>query len=211
MKHKKKLMIISFVLVGMVTGVITTSMLLPSNNKVLAQENASLTSLIETHQEHLAVNVVAEIEEQKVLARQAMIVYDGLTLDELSTKLDRLLKSTLAGTGNLFATYSLEAGVDPYIAVAIALEETGCNSGTCSRLTRDCNNVGGMKGSPRCGSGSYMAFNSITEGIQSFISNLSRNYFAKGLTTPELINTRYASSSTWASKVNRYVEKIRAS
>mgnify|MGYP002511620479 CR=1 FL=1 len=44
-----------------------------------------------------------------------------------------------------------------YLAVAIVLHETGCKW-TCSKLVRECNNVGGMKGSG-CGSYGY-------EGIQ---------------------------------------------
>ena len=40
---------------------------------------------------------------------------------------------------------------------------------------------------------------------------LYNNYYAKGLTTPEKINPKYAESKTWAQKVNKYIEKIRAS
>ena len=41
------------------------------------------------------------------------------------------------------------------------------------------------------------------------IKNLSYNYIQKGLVTPEQINTRYATSSTWAYKVNNYMSTIR--
>ena len=41
---------------------------------------------------------------------------------------------------------------DSYVAVAIMLHETGCKS-NCSSLVRNCNNVGGQKGSPGCNGG----------------------------------------------------------
>ena len=137
------------------------------------------------------------------------IVYDGLTLDELSDKLNRSLNSTISGYGNLFASKSIELGLDPYLAVAIVLHETGC-SWNCSELVNQCYNVGGQKGGPGCWGGSYRAFSSMEEGINSFLENLYYNYYAVGLTTPETINPKYAESTAWASKINAYIEKIKA-
>lgn len=208
MKQKKKLgMVISFGFLGLLVGIGTATAVLRFDSEVQAKEEQPLlTDFIEEHQTEIVRVVSENIEQQK----QSEIVYDGLTLDELTEKLNRVLKSTLSGTGSLFATASLEAGVDPYIAVAIVLEETGCNSGTCSSLVTACNNVGGMKGTNRCGKSSYAGFSNLEEGIRIFISNLSKNYFSVGLNTPERINTRYASSKTWAAKVNQYINKIRA-
>lgn len=137
------------------------------------------------------------------------IVYDGLTLDELSDKLNRSLNSTISGYGNLFASKSIELGLDPYLAVAIVLHETGC-SWNCSELVNQCYNVGGQKGGPGCWGGSYRAFSSMEEGINSFLENLYYNYYAIGLTTPETINPKYAESTAWASRINAYIEKIKA-
>ena len=149
-------------------------------------------------------------KEQEYLAYlKSLIVYDGLTMDELSEKLDRSLKNELSGYGHLFASYSLENGVDPYIAVAISLHETGCN-GNCSSLMKTCNNVGGQKGAPTCGTGSYKAYDTLEDGIKGYIDNLSKNYFAMGLNTPELMNRKYAGSTTWAAQVNNYIEKIKS-
>ena len=148
-----------------------------------------------------------EREYQEYL--KTLIVYDGLTMDELAEKLDRSLKNELHGYGRLYAEYSLANGVDPYIAVAISLHETGCN-GHCSNLMLSCNNVGGQKGSPVCGSGGYRGFDTLEDGIKGFIDNLSKNYFGMGLNTPELMNPKYAGSTTWASKVNYYVDTIKA-
>ena len=187
----------------------------PKNSKVeeyvyISQEvNSSLN-------EEVAVNTVASDQtseeknkELKEVKEVEEIVYDGLTLNELSEKLNRSLKSTLANQGYNIASYSLEKGVDPYLATAIMLHETGCNY-VCSSLVLYCNNVGGMKGSPSCGNGAYRAFDTLDEGIRAFIDNLAINYYAYGLVTPELMNSKYAESTTWASKVNTYIESIKS-
>lgn len=137
------------------------------------------------------------------------IVYDGLTMNQLAEKLNRSLGSTLSGTGYTFASESLALGIDPYLAVAIVLHETGCQW-ECSYLVQACNNVGGMKGSPGCNGGSYASFSTLDDGIRSYLSNLYRNYYAYGLTTPETIGPKYAASPTWASKVNWYINSIRS-
>ena len=151
------------------------------------------------------VNDEEPIVENTPLAEP--IVYDGMTLNELSMKLDRSLNSTLAGTGSMFAKYSIEYGVDPYLALAIALHETGCNW-TCSGLVQTCNNVGGQKGS---GCNGYQYFSSLEEGIKMFISNIYYNYYQYGLTNAEAMNFKYAADPNWSVKVNSYIDTIRAS
>ena len=115
------------------------------------------------------------------------------------------MNSSLKGKGELFASYSIELGLDPYLALAIVLHETGC-SYSCSSLVKTHNNLGGLKGS----NGKYLYFNTLDEGIKGYLDILYKNYYSKGLTTPELMNSRYAASTTWASKVNWYIEKIKA-
>lgn len=146
---------------------------------------------------------------EKELAESEQVVYQDMTMNELAEKLNRSLNSTISGQGYLIASYSLEKGVDPYLAVAIMLHETGCKW-ECSTLVKSCYNVGGQKGSPSCGNGSYRRFSSLEEGIKGFIDNLAKNYYAYGLTTPEQMNRKYAGSTTWASKVNAYIEQIKA-
>jgi len=141
---------------------------------------------------------------------EEVIVYDGLTKQELIDKINRNLNSTIAGKGEIFVNYSLELGIDPYLAVAIVLHETGC-TWDCSRLVKECNNVGGMKGNNSCPGSSYAYFSTIDEGIKNFMDNLYRNYYAYGLTTPEAINPKYAQSTAWAGRINYYINKIKAS
>lgn len=200
MKTKLKIICVSFVLILVVSLI---SIFVINNNQEI-----KLKSIKSKLPAGTTKVVLENIEINKGV--ETNIVYDNMTFDELSNKLDRSLKSTLSGTGNLFAKYSLEKGVDPYLAVAIALHETGCNW-KCSTLVTSCNNVGGMKGSPSCGNGSYKAFATLEEGIKAYIDNLYNNYYAYGLNTPELINPKYAASTTWASKVNWYIEVIKTS
>lgn len=165
--------------------------------------NENLEKGIEKIKAEEAARIKAEEE------RKSQIVYDGLTLDELSAKLEKSLNSTLSGQGYFFASYSVELGLDPYLALAITLHETGCKW-NCSTLVRQCYNVGGMKGSPGCNGGSYKKFNTIDDGIKAYIDNLSANYYKKGLNTVEKINTKYASSKTWSAKINRYINEIKS-
>lgn len=161
------------------------------------EETSTVTNM---SNESLAdLNVVKAVRSEKV--------YDGLTMDELASKLERSLKNELSGKGYLYASYSLEKGVDPYLAVAISLEETGCNW-NCSNLVKTCNNVGGMKGS---GCGSYGAFPTLDDGIRAFIDNIYRNYVAYGLTTADTMNPKYAENPLWSTNVNRYITKIKNS
>ncbi len=138
------------------------------------------------------------------------VVYDGMTMEELAAKLDKSLNSTIKGKGMVYATKSIEYGIDPYLALAISLHETGCKW-TCSYLVRECNNMGGVKGSPSCNGGSYRAFETIEDGISYFIENLAHNYIYKGLTDAETIQKKYTgtNSNTWAAKVNKYIEEIK--
>ena len=150
-----------------------------------------------------------ELKRKEAEEKAKAIVYDGLTMEELSAKLNRTLASDLAGYGETFATQAISLGIDPYLSVAIVMHETGCKW-NCSTLLKQCNNVGGMKGSPGCNGGSYKAFATLEEGISAYMSNLYNNYFSVGLTTPETIGPKYAASSTWASQVTTYMNEIKA-
>ena len=134
-------------------------------------------------------------------------MYENMTIEQLSAKIDNMFQEPLSGKGELLASYALEKGVDPYLATAIILLETGCNS-RCSSMVYRCNNIGGQKGS---GCGAYASFPTLDDGIKAFIDNLSNNFISRGLTTPETIGPRYAESGTWTMKVNNYIEKIRKS
>lgn len=131
-------------------------------------------------------------------------VLDGLTIEELAKKLNKSLKGVIANKGYLIATKCIKLGIDPYMAVAIMLHETGCNY-SCSYLATNYYNVGGMRGS-----NGWQKFSSIDEGITTFINNLYWNYYKYGLNTPEKINPKYAASTTWATRVRSYMKQIKS-
>lgn len=173
-----------------------------NNNQKRVSENTPEVIPQELKQLSFDVNKESDVVKE--------IVYDGLSLEELAAKLDRSLNSTLSGKGIVFAEKAIEYGVDPYLAVAISLHETGCKW-TCSYLVRACNNIGGVKGSPSCNGGSYRAYESIDEGIDQFVKNLANNYVAKGLDNPDAMQRKYTGMtiSTWATKVNKYISAIK--
>ena len=179
---------------------------------IAASANKSIKNSDDTIQKREIIlnEVEMEMTPASVIIPPRIEVYEGMTIEELGDKINRNLGSDIvAGKGLFIATECINRGVDPYIATAILLHETGCKA-HCSSLARYCNNFGGQKGSPGCNGGSYKAFNSMDEGLVGFIDNLSRNYFAMGLNTVEKIGPKYAESTTWPSKINWYVEQIRA-
>ena len=135
-------------------------------------------------------------------------VYDHMTLKELGDKLEKYIGNDyLAGKGYFLASQCIEKGVDPYVATAIILHETGCGT-KCSRLARVCNNVAGQKGKPSCGGGSFRRFPTLDAGITGFIDNLSKNYYSIGLNTVDKIAPKYAEGNTWAGKIKYFVNKM---
>lgn len=175
------------------------------NNKneiVLAQELYNPTVYKE---EVVDLDLTSEEETIQEIVPERIEVYDNLTMEELTEKLNRTLSSDLSGKGEIFAKYSIELGVDPYLAVAIAMHETGC-TWDCSYLAKTCNNVGGQKGT---GCGEYQAFDTLEDGIYGFILNIKNKYVDYGLMTAEEMNPKYAEDPNWSSKVNKYIEKIK--
>lgn len=199
--------VITVFLCSMITLFAFSSFLSNVDKEVLSNMFSSVNMIEEETKEEF-VDSISELSKENNVTKR-VIVYDGMTMSELTEKLNRSLKSTIAGKGDIFASYSLERGVDPYLAVSIMLLETGCNW-SCSSLMRRCNNVGGQKGSPSCDGGSYKSYPSLDEGIKGFIDNIADNYYAYGLTTPEAMNKKYAASNMWAIKVNNYISSVKA-
>lgn len=199
--------VITVFLCSMITLFAFSSFLSNVDKEVLSNMFSSVNMIEEEAKEEF-VDSISELSKENNVTKR-VIVYDGMTMSELAEKLNRSLKSTIAGKGDVFASYSLERGVDPYLAVSIMLLETGCNW-SCSSLMRKCNNVGGQKGSPSCDGGSYKSYPSLDEGIKGFIDNIADNYYAYGLTTPEAMNKKYAASNMWAIKVNNYISSVKA-
>lgn len=136
------------------------------------------------------------------------IIYDGMTLTELTDKLNRSLNGYLQNTGYFFAKNTKDTGMNPYLSVSIVLLETGCKW-TCSSLTVKCNNIGGLKGGKSCNGSSYSMYDTLDQGISGYLGIIYNNYYLKGMDTPEKMAKTYAASPEWARKVNRYIEEIK--
>ena len=181
-----------------------------SANMIVKEVSPVMTT---THEEEEEPLVLTEVEMEttpaSIIVPPRVEVYEGMTLEELAEKLNRHLGSdTVAGKGDIIAAECINKGVDPYITVAIILHETGCGS-HCSNLARYCYNFGGQKGSPSCNGGAFKQYDTIDEGLVGMIDNLSRNYFALGLNTPETIGPKYCEGDEWPSKITWFVNKIR--
>lgn len=202
--------VVAVFLCSMVTLFAFSNFLSNVDKKVLTNMFSSVNMIDDkvVKKEEESIDLISELNKDNNVTKK-VIVYDGMTLNELAEKLNKSLKSDISGKGYIFASYSLERGVDPYLAVSIMLLETGCNW-SCSSLMRKCNNVGGQKGSPSCDGGSYKSYSTLDDGIKGFIDNIADNYYAYGLTTPEAMNRKYAESTTWATKVNNYISSIKS-
>lgn len=187
---KKKEIIVMFVLLVLIVTCVSS-----------LEYNKKITVMVE--------NKKVLCENKAISKDDVEIVYDGMTLNQLAEKLNKSLNSDVKDKGYIFAKYSIEIGVDPYLAVAVMLHETGCKW-NCSSLAKKCNNYGGQKGSPSCNGGSYKAYETQEEGIKGYITNLYNNYISKGLTTPQQINKRYAADPNWYKKINNYIEEIKS-
>ena len=161
---------------------------------------------IQTKENATLVPVEMEVAPSSIVVPPRIEVYEGMTLEEVAWQLEKTLKNDVSGHGLFIATKCIEYGVDPFIATAIIMHETGCAQMQCSNLARNCYNFGGQKGK---GCGEYQRYDSIDEGLEGMIRNLYRNYYAYGLTTVEQIGPKYAEGDTWVSKINWYVNKIK--
>ena len=154
----------------------------------------------------LLSEVVMETAPAAIIIPPRIEVFEGMTLEEIAAQLEKTLKNDVSGKGMVIAKKCIELGVDPFIATAIIMHETGCGQSQCSSLARNCYNFGGQKG-PGCGA--YRRYYSVDEGLEGMINNLYKNYYAYGLTTVEAIGPKYAEGDTWVGKINWYVNKIR--
>ncbi len=190
---------------------IALSMILQGTDMLSVQsiQNIKLDELTTSSSAAVQNNLVdksTNFNNKTAVGTMRVEVYNGMTLDEVANQINKSLKAEISGKGMVIAKKSIELGVDPYLATAIILHETGCGQGRCSKIARECYNFGGQKGS---GCGAYRRYSSIDEGLEGMIINLYNNFYSKGLTTVESIGPRYAESGTWVSKINWYMNKIK--
>ncbi len=204
--------LISIVLSMLGVGMITIAVIVQNSVTYSNKEKIQIVkNRVDVKQMALNNKEEKAIKAAEVIMPPRIEVYEGMTMEELSAKLDRRLANAhlLAGKGTLIANNAIAKGVDPYVAVAIMLHETGCGHGSCSYAARACYNFGGIMGGPRC-SGGLKGFASLDAGIVGVIDLLQTRYYSRGINTVEGIGRSYAASQAWPGKIHYYINTIRA-
>ena len=111
-------------------------------------------------------------------------------------------KSPLAPYSDLIFEVSKTYGFDYYWIVAIAQQE----SNLCKKAPEDSHNCWGY-GIHKRGT---LKFDNYELAIKSYAEYLKREYFDKGLDTPELIMKKYCPSSngSWAKGVQQFIDEM---
>lgn len=128
------------------------------------------------------------------------------TEDARPLVINRYLKhydSPMEGMGEYIVKVSDRFGLDPYLVVAIAQQESNLGK----LMPPDCHNAWGWG----IHSAGTLCFDSWNEGINTFISGLSEKYLAYGLRTPDEIMTKYNATSpggAWAKGVSQFLEDL---
>ena len=112
-------------------------------------------------------------------------------------------KSPMVGNGDYIVKISDHFGVDPYLVVAIAQQESNLGK----LMPPNCHNAWGW-GIHTAGT---LCFDSWQEGINTFVKGISEKYHAYGLWTPEEIMTKYNATSpggAWAKGVSQFLDEL---
>lgn len=136
------------------------------------------------------------------------------TWDEVVTaeKLESVFDGALKGLGRLFIKYGIAYQVNPALAAAIAMHETGNGS------SKAANNQHNLFGYMTNGGATLATFDSYEDSIKAGIRNLSIYYLNQGLNTISAIQKKYAPvgaandpnglNSSWVSGVMSFYRQI---
>ena len=179
-------------------------------------------SMIEdVENEFIEVNDIPYKNNPPEIIDDGSIVWDGLTITELTNKLNKSLESYLTNTGYFFALYAKNEGLNPYLAVAITRYESGCGTSGCSGKTIKCNNLGGLRysSSKTCSEygGNFSKFDTIDEGIQAYLNTVLRYQKKYNLDDPQNaektidgMSSKYSNNSKiWPSRVKYQYNKVK--
>jgi len=110
--------------------------------------------------------------------------------------------SPLTPYSKLIFNESLRQGMNPYLIVAIAQQE----SNLCKKAPPECYNCWGIGIHSR----GTLCYQSYEEGIKKAISYLKEEYLDKGMQTPEQMMGKYCplSDGSWAAGVNQFLNEL---
>ncbi|MCH7951491.1 glucosaminidase domain-containing protein [Patescibacteria group bacterium] len=111
--------------------------------------------------------------------------------------------SPMAGSGDLIIEAAEKYGVDPYLFIAIAQQESNLGK---KMPSEDCHNAWGYGIHSR----GTLCFESWEEGIEAVMKGLSEKFLQKGLTNPQEMMKVYTplSSGSWAKGVEQFMEEL---
>ena len=124
-KSVSKILIIlsvMFIIIGAVLQV--TDILSIKNIKDFKLDSLATSSSVAVKSSSLTDSVI--INNNAAVGIMRKEVYKGMTLDEVANQINKSLKNDISGKGMVIASKSIELGVDPFVATAIILHETGC-------------------------------------------------------------------------------------
>ena len=135
--------------------------------------------------------------------------FNGESIEAVGKKIERLLKKTnLEGMGEYISRTAIRKSVNPYLIGGIILESTNCRR-DCSVILKQCNNVSGMKGDPGCFGGTYKKYNSIEDGINDLVNDISSRFETSESQVPNKMFKSYGKNATWAFKVSKFMEDLK--
>lgn len=164
-----------------------------TNQKIVAQKNAGDS-----------VGIMATIKNS--LDENLEKIDGNVVLDDARPLLIRAYlekyKSPLAPYSDIIFTLSETYGFEYYWIVAIAQQE----SNLCKKIPENSYNCWGYG----INSAGTLKFDNYELALKSFAEYLKREYFDKGLNTPELIMKKYCphSDGSWAYGVNQFIQEI---
>lgn len=125
--------------------------------------------------------------------------------DARPVTIDAYLKtynSPLSGYGQFIADTADKYGLDPYLIVAIAQQE----SNLCKVIPDNSYNCWGWG----IHSEGTLKFTGFDQAIEEYTRGLKEKYFDRGYTTPEAIMAKYAplSDGSWAYGVNQFLAEL---
>lgn len=111
-------------------------------------------------------------------------------------------QSPLLSYADYIVTASRNHNIDPRLIIAIAQQE----SNLCKKIPENSHNCWGWG----IHSQGTLKFNSYKESIDAVIQGLAKNYFGKGLSTPEEIMGIYTplSDGSWAKGVQQFLNEM---
>ena len=151
--------------------------------------------------ENVIVGSAGEIENEDISVNANATGADARPM--LIKKYLEKYKSPLLPYSDLIFELSESYGYEYYWIVAIAQQE----SNLCKKIPEGSHNCWGY-GIHKSGT---LKFDNYEIALKSYAEYLKRQYFDKGLNTPELIMKKYCpgSNGSWANGVNQFIEELK--